>query len=77
MIKSLTMEVKNKFKGIDLEGRVPEELRTEGCNLVQKAVIKMIPKKKKCKIAKGCLRSPYKWLRKEVKGKGKKMNVKF
>ena len=46
------MEVKNRFKGLDLIGRVPEELWTEVCDIVQEAVIKTNPKKKKCKKAK-------------------------
>ena len=47
-----TVEVINKFKGLDLVDRVPEELWMEVCNTVQKAVNKTIPKKKKCKKAK-------------------------
>ena len=39
----------NGFKGLDLVDRVPEELWTEVHNIVQKAVTKIIPKKKKCK----------------------------
>ena len=46
------MEVRNRFKGLDLIVRVPEELWTEVCDIVQEAVIKTIPKKKKCKKAK-------------------------
>ena len=46
------MEVTNRFKGIDLIDRVPEELWTEVRDIVQEAVIKTIPKKKKCKKAK-------------------------
>ena len=46
------VEVRNRFKGLDLRDRVPEELWTEVCDIVQKAVIKIIPKKKKCKKAK-------------------------
>ena len=42
----------NRFKGLDLIDRVPEELWMEVCNIVQEAVIKTIPKKKKCKKAK-------------------------
>ena len=41
-----------RFKGLDLLDRVPEELWTEVCDIVQEAVIKTIPKKKKCKKAK-------------------------
>ena len=44
-----TVEVTNKFKGLDLIDRVPEELWTEVHNIVQEAVIKSIPKKKKFK----------------------------
>ena len=46
------MEVTNRFKGLDVIDRLPEELWTEVCNTVQEAVIKTIPKKKKCKKAK-------------------------
>ena len=64
----------NRFKGLDLIDRVPEELLTEVHDIVQEVVIKIISKKKKCKKAK--------WLseealqiaekRREVKGKGEK-----
>ena len=47
-----TVEVRNKFKGLDLIDRVPEELWTEVCDILQEAVSKTIPKKKKCKRAK-------------------------
>ena len=43
------MEVANRFKGLDLIERVPEELWIEVCDIVWEAVIKTIPKKKKCK----------------------------
>ena len=46
------MEVTNRFKGLDLIDRVPEELWTEVHDILQEAVIKTIPKKKKCKKAK-------------------------
>ena len=46
-----TVEVINRFKGLDLVDRVPEELWMEVCNTVQEAVIKTIPKKQKCKKA--------------------------
>ena len=46
------MEVINRFKGLDLIDRVPEELGMEVQDIVQEAVIKTIPKKKKCKKAK-------------------------
>ena len=68
------MEVTNGFKGLALIDNVPEELWMEVRNIVQEAVMKTIPKKKKCKMAK--------WLseealqiaekRKEAKGRGEK-----
>ena len=45
-----TVEVKNRLKGLGLIDRVPEELWTEVCDVVQEVVIKTIPKKKKCKM---------------------------
>ena len=69
-----TVEVRNRFKGLDLIDRVPDELWMEARDIVQKTGIKTIPKKKKCKKAK--------WLseeglqitvkRREAKGKGEK-----
>ena len=47
-----TVEVRNRFKGLDLIDRVPDELWMEVCDIVQETVIKTIPKKKKCKKAK-------------------------
>ena len=44
-----TVEVTNRFKRSDLIDRVPEELWTEVCDIIQEAVIKTISKKKKCK----------------------------
>ena len=41
-----TVEVTNRFKGLDLIDRVPEELWKEVCDIVQEAVIKTIPKQK-------------------------------
>ena len=46
------MEVTNRFKGLDLVDRVPEELWMEVCTIVQEVVTKTISKKKKCKKAK-------------------------
>ena len=72
-----TVEVRNRFKGLDLIDRVPDELWTQVCDTVQETGIKTIPKKKKCKKAK--------WLseealqiavnRREVKGKGKRKDI--
>ena len=48
-----TVEMKNRFKGLDLIDRMPEELWTEVCDIVQEAGIKTIPRKKemqKCKM---------------------------
>ena len=47
-----TVEVTNRFKGLELIDRVPEELWREVCDTVKEAVIKTIIKKKKCKKAK-------------------------
>ena len=69
-----TVQVRNRFKGLDLIDRVPEEVWTEVCNIVQEVVIKTIPKKKKCKKAKWlseeALQTAEK--RRKVKGKGKR-----
>ena len=69
-----TVEARNTLKQLDLIDRVPEELQMEVCDIIQEAVIKTIPKEKKCKKAK--------WLsdealqiaekRREAKGKGGK-----
>ena len=47
-----TVEVTNRFKGLDLRDRVPVELWMEVIDIAQEAVIKIIPKKKKCEKAK-------------------------
>ena len=47
-----TVEVRNKFKGLDEIDRVPDELWTEVCDTVQETGIKIIPMEKKCKKAK-------------------------
>ena len=64
----------NRFKGLDLVDRVPEELWTEVCDVVQEAVIKTIPKKKKCKKAKWLSEEALKIAvkRREEKSKGEK-----
>ena len=66
-----TVEVTNRFKGLDLIGRVPEELWTEICNTVQEAVIKTIPKKKRCKKAKWLSEGALQIAEKRRKSKGK------
>ena len=67
-------EVTNRFKGLDLTDRVPEELWTEVCDIVQEAGIKTIPKEKKCKKAKWLSQETLQRVvkRREVKGKGEK-----
>ena len=47
-----TVEVTNRFKGLDLIDRVPDELRTEVCDIIQETGIKIILMEKKCKKAK-------------------------
>ena len=53
-----TVEVRNRFKGLDLIDRVPDELWTEVRDIVQETGIKTILKKKKCKKEKWLLRNP-------------------
>ena len=55
-----TVEVRNRFKGLDLIDREPDELLIEVHDIVQETGIKTISKKEKCKKANGCLRRPYK-----------------
>ena len=69
-----TVEVKSRFKGLNLIHRVPEELWTDVRNIVQDAVIKDIPKEKKCKNAKWLSEEALQIAEKrEVKGKRKGM----
>ena len=66
------MEVRNRFKGLDLIDRVPDELWMEVHDIVQEVGIKTIPKKEKCKKAKWCLRNSCEKKRSEKqKRKGK------
>ena len=66
-----TVEVTNRFKGLDLIDRVPEELWMKVHNMVQEAVIKIIPKKKKCKKAKWLSEESLQIALKEEKPKAK------
>ena len=68
------MEVTNRFKGLDLIDRVPEELWTEVSDIVHEAGIKTIHKKKKCKKAKWLSQEAFQTAvnRRERKGKGEK-----
>ena len=79
-----TVEVRNRIKGLDLIDRVPEELQTVVCNIVQEAGIKTITKKKKCKntkwLSEEALQTAVR--RREEKSKGEKerythLNAKF
>ena len=54
------VSVTNRFKRLDLIGRMPEELWTEVHDVVQEAVIKTHPRKTNAKRQNGCLRKPYK-----------------
>ena len=65
------MNVKNRFKGLDLINRVPEELWTDIRDIVQEAVIKTIPKKKKCKKAKWLSEEALQIAEKRREAKGK------
>ena len=69
---SYTVEVTNRFKGLDLVDRVPKELWTKVCNIIQEAVIKTIPKKRKCKEAKWLSEEALKIAEKRREAKGKR-----
>ena len=56
------MEVRNRFKGLDLIDRVPDEVWMEVRDIVQETGIKTIPKKRNAKRQNGCLRRPYTYL---------------
>ena len=65
--------MRNRFKGIDLIDRVPDELWTEVCDIVQETGIKTIPKKKKCKKTKWLSEDALQIaVKREVKSKGEK-----
>ena len=72
------MEVRNRFKGIDLIDRVPDELWTEVRDIVQQTGIKTIPKEKTCKKAKWLSEEGLKIAvkRREAKSKGEKERYK-
>ena len=69
-----TVEVRNRFKGLDLIDRVPDELWDEVCDTVQETGIKTIPMEKKCKKAKWLSEEALQMAvkRREVKSKGEK-----
>ena len=68
------MEVRNRFKGLDLKDKVPNELWTEVRDIVHETGVKTIPKKKKCKKAKWLSEEglPIAVKRREAKSKGEK-----
>ena len=71
-----TVEVTNRFKGLDLIDRLPEELWSEVCDIVQETGIKTIPKKKKCKKAKRLFEEALQIAEeREAKGKGKRKDI--
>ena len=72
-----TVEVTDRFKGLDLIDRVAEDLWMEVHDIVQEAVIKTIPRKKKCKKAKWLSEEAFQtsMKRREGKGKGKKGKI--
>ena len=74
ILYNYTVKVRNRFKGLELIDRVPEELWTEVRDIVQEAGIKTIPKKKKCKKAKWWSEEALQVAekRREVKGKREK-----
>ena len=63
--------MRNRFKGLDLIDRMPEELWMEVCDTVQEAVFKTIPKKNKCKRAKWLSEETFQIAEKRRKAKGK------
>ena len=73
-----TVEVRNRFKALDLIDRVPAELWTEVCDIIQETGIKTIPREKKCKKAKWLSGEPLQIAvkRREVKSKGEKERYK-
>ena len=70
-----TVEVTNRFKGLDLIDTVPEELWTEVRDIVQEAVIKTIPKRKKCKKEKRLSEEDLQIVRKEEKAKERRKDT--
>ena len=72
-----TVEVRNRFKGLDLIDRVPDELWTEVHDIVQEIGIKTIPKKKKCKKAKRLSEEAFQIAvnRREAKAKEKRKDI--
>ena len=72
-----TVEVMNTFKGLDLVDRMPEELWTEVCDIVQEAMIKTIPKQKKYKKAKWLSEEALEIAEKRRDAKGKEKNERY
>ena len=72
-----TVQVRNRFKGLDLIDRMPDELWTEVPDIVQETGIKPIPMEKKCKKAKWLSEEALKIVvkRREAKSKGKRKDI--
>ena len=77
MPHNYTMEVTNRFEGVDLIDRVPEELWTEVHDIKQEVVIKIMPKKKKCKKAKWLHEEALQIAEKRREAKGKRENERY
>ena len=71
-----TVEMRNRFKGLDLIDRMPDELWSEVHDIVQETGIKTIPKKKKCKKAKWLFEEALQiYVQRDAKSKGEKGNL--
>ena len=70
-----SVEIMNRFKGLDLVETMPEELWMEVHNTAQEVVTKTILRKRNARRHSGCLRRPYKQLRKEEKQKAKEKGI--
>ena len=70
-----TVEMRNRFKGLDMIDKVPEDLWREFWDIVQEAVIKTIPRTRNARMQNGCLKRSYKKLRKEEKRQRRKGKI--
>ena len=72
-----TVEVRNRFKGLDMIDRMPDELWMEACDIVQETGIKTIPKKKKCKRAKWLSEEALQTVEKRREAKGNREKERY
>ena len=70
-----TVEVRNRFKVLHLKDRVPEELQRGFMTLYRSQGSRPSPRKRNAKRQNGCLKTPYKYLRREVKGTEKRKDI--